>query len=324
LTNLSNYINQLNADLVREAVLEGRLVKQISHQSGIKNAEVINGITSTLTLQQASCGLIAPTGSVTPFQNTITVCELMSAESLCAIDFEKKFYGMWAKAGSYNENVVEAFAKLYIADKMAKIQQLMEGILIAGSTTGTYSSNSNLTLCDGILSILEEGAGAGLYVTASYGTTASFTYGSTTAVTYFDNLISQMPTDIYMEPDNTIFLSYPDFRTYILNLRTLNLYHFNALESEGSMVYEIYHPGTNVKLSATVGFNYITKTPAAFSHYFLMTPASNLVYGYDMENDFESFQFFYSDLYDTTYFRSKFKIGINAKYYKYIVLGKSN
>lgn len=38
LVNLVDYVNQVNPDIQREAVLKGRFVDQISHMPGIKNA----------------------------------------------------------------------------------------------------------------------------------------------------------------------------------------------------------------------------------------------------------------------------------------------
>ena len=316
LVNLIDYVNQLNTEIQKEAVLKGRFVDQISQMPGIKNAEVINAIRSSLILTAPTCGtVLSPTGSVTPFQNTLTVCELQSAEILCVKDFESKYYGMYAKLGSYNEDVTEAFSKVYVADKMDKIQAQIEDSLICGSSTGTFSSTAT-TLCNGLLHTLILTSASASVVPAGL----TLSYNLTNALTMVDQMVDKVPTSIWNEPDLTLFLSYPDFRTYVRALRTANLYHFNALESEGGMIYEIYHPGTNIKLSATRGFNAVTNG----KHYFILTNASNLWYGYDDAADYQKFQYFYSELTDAVNFRSKFKIGINAAYYDQIVLGVSN
>ena len=313
LTNLVDYVNQLNPEIQKEAVLKGRFVDQISHMPGIKNAEVINAIRSSLILTAPTCGIVLdPQGSVTPFQNTLTVCELQSAEIMCVTDFEKKYYGMYAKLGSYNEDVTEAFSKVYVADKMDKIQAQIEDSLIAASVTGTFSSTAT-TLCNGLLHTLILTSASASVVPGGL----TLSYNLTNAIATVDTLVDKIPTSIWNESDLTLFMSYPDFRTYVRALRQANLYHFNALESEGGMIYEIYHPGTNVKLSATRGFNAITNG----KHYFILTNASNLWYGYDDAADYMKFQYFYSELTDAVNFRSKFKIGINAAYYDQIVLG---
>jgi len=316
LTNLIDYVNQLNPEIQKEIVLKGRFVDQISHQPGIKNAEVINAIRSSLVLTAPTCGVVlSPTGSVTPFQNTITVTELQSAEILCVADFEKKYYGMYAKLGSYNQDVTEAFSKVYSADKISKIQDQIEVALICGSSTGTFSSTAT-TLSNGLLHTLILTSASASVVPAGL----TLSYNLTNAIGIVDQMADKLPANLYDQPDLTLFMSYPDFRTYVRALRQANLYHFNALESEGALMYEIYHPGTNIKISATSGLNAVTNS----KHYFILTPASNLFYGYDDANDYQKFQYFYSELTDAVNFRSKFKIGINAAYYEYIVLGTSN
>jgi len=316
LTNLIDYVNQLNPEIQREAVLKGRFVDQISQMPGIKNAEVINAIRSKLVLTAPTCGtVLSPTGSVTPFQNTLTVCELASQEVLCVSDFENKYYGMYAKLGSYNEDVTEAFSKVYAADKIDKISAQIEDTLIAASTTGTFSSTAT-TLCNGLLhTLILTSASASVinYATAS-------AYSAVTAYDIVQKMVDNIPTAIFNENDLTLFMSYPDFRAYITCLVNKNWYHFKGEESVGNMLFEFYHPGTNVKLSATRGLNAVTNS----KHYFILTPASNLFYGYDDARDFEKFQYFYSELTDAVNFRSKFKIGINAAYYEYIILGQSN
>jgi hypothetical protein len=313
LANLVDYVNQLNPEIQREAVLKGRFVDQISHMPGIKNAEVINAIRSSLILTAPTCGtVLSPTGSVTPFQNTLTICELQSAEILCVKDFESKYYGMYAKLGSYNEDVTEAFSKVYVADKMDKIQGQIEDTLICGSSTGTFSSSAS-TLCNGLLHTLILTSASASVVPGGL----TLSYNLTNAITIVDQLADKVPTSIWNMPDLTLFMSYPNFRTYVRALRTANLFHFNALESESSLIYEIYHPGTNIKISATRGLNAVSNGKS----YFILTNASNLYYGYDDSADYMKFQYFYSELTDAVNFRSKFKIGINAAYYDQIVLG---
>ena len=312
--NLADYINQLNPEILKEPVLKGRFVDQISHLPGIKNAEVINAIRSNPVLQTPTCGtILSPTGSVTPFQNTITTCILEYAEVMCPNDFEKKYFGMYAKLGSYNEDVTEQFSKVYTADKIDKIQAAIEDNLIFASTTGTFST-STTTLCNGLMHTLLLTSASASIVNAT-GLSASFTVAN--AYSNIDAIITQLPSAIFTEPDLTLWLSYADYRTYVSNLKNNNWYHFDGNESRPSLVNQIYHPGTNIKISAERGFSMNTNG----KHYFLLTNASNIWYGYDDANDYMKFQYFYSDLTDAVNFRCKFKIGINAAYYENIVLG---
>lgn len=311
LTGLTDYVNQLNLDLQRESVLKGRFVDQISHMPGIKNAEVINAIRSSLVLTAPSCGaLLSPTGSLTPFQNTLTVCPVAISEVLCYTDFEKKYWGMLSKEGSYNEFPPSDFVDVYIADKIDKTQEQIEYSLVAGSTNGTFSSVAS-TLCNGLLYLLTSTSATQSII--SGGVTNS--YNVNTAIGIVDQMHAVTPAAILLEKDLTLWMSYADFITYVRAVRNANLFHFNALESEGGLIYEIYHMGTNLKVSALHGLDAVTNS----KHYFILTSAKNLFYGYDSLNDPNNFQFWYSMDMNSANFRSQYKIGINAAYYEYIV-----
>lgn len=316
LVNLVDYVNQINPEIQKEAVLKGRFVDQISHMPGIKNAEVINGIRSTLVLTAPTCGtILSPTGSVTPFQQTVTVCQLASQETLCVADFEKKYYGMYAKLGSYNEDVTEKFSAVYLADKVDKLQKAIEETLIASSTSGTFSSTAT-TLCNGLLYNL---AVTNTATVIPAGLTLS--YNLTNAVEIIDQMVAKIPSDILGEQDLTLWLSYADFITYFRALRNTNWFNFNPFDAKGNMFYEIPYPGAvNIKISALMGLGAVTNS----KHYFIATYASNLFYGYDDSKDFEKFQFFYSELTDAVNFRSKFKVGVGVAYPEYVVYGVSN
>jgi len=311
MTNLTNYVNQINTDLQRQSVLKSRFVDQISHMPGIKNAEVINAIRSQLQLTAPTCGtILAATGSVTPFQNTLTVCECAIQEVLCVPDFETKYWGMLSKEGSYNEFPPESFVEVYLADKIDKTQEQIEFSLVCGSPNGTFSSTTS-TLCNGLIYTLTSTSATMSVV--SPGVTNSVTI--TTAVSIVDQFYAAVPSAIRMEKDLILWMSYADFETYRVNLRNLNFYHFNSLESEGGLEFEMYHPGTRLLISACHGLDAITNG----NHYWFLTTAKNLFFGYDSLNDPKNFQFWFSQDTFSAMFRSLYKIGINAAYYEYIV-----
>ena len=315
LSGLTDYVNQLNPDIQRQTILKGRFVDQISHMGGIKNAEVINAITSVLVTTAPSCGVVlSPSGSVTPYQNTLTVCYLETSEILCYDEFEKKYYGMFAKEGSYNEYPVSSFVDVYMADKFDKVPEAIERDLVCAATSGTFSTYAT-TLCQGMLSLFYETSASASVVNA---TGLSTSYGITNAVTTVDTMYSQVFNGIRLEKDLTLWMSYGDFDTYRIDLRNKNLYHFNSLESEGGMVYEMYHPGTSLKISALHGLDFVTNG----HHYFILASAKNFFYGFDSIGDVRNCQFWYEQLTDAVNFRMKYKIGFGVAKYNEVTIGK--
>ena len=328
---LTKYVDQLSMDLVREIVLQGRTQQFISVQTGVKYADALNIMTSNLVVQAAGCGLISASGSVTLTQANLQVCPLMIEEQICMLgnnSLEQYWTGMTMKKGSYYDDLgPEVFAKQYVADKVDKIQGVIDDLIWVGSSTGaTYSTDPNMTNCNGFLKLID-----GTYNTSvvtvgatnstfpiSNGYTMSGAISSNTAspnygVTVIDAMANSLPQDLWDQEDLIVFLSYAQFRTYIMGLRNSQpiAYNFPALESDGSLAYSIYHPGTNIRLLATRGLKNSTRM--------ILTPAHNLYFGTDMQNDYESFRIWKSEDFNSIFFRAIWKQGVQIAYPQYVV-----
>lgn len=325
---LTKYVDQLSTDIVHEIVLQGRTQNFISVQTGIKYADALNIMTSNLVLQPAGCNLVNATGSVTLTQNNLQVCPLMVEESICMQgnnSLEQYWTGMSMKKGSYYDELgPEVFAKAYTADKMDKIQGVIDDLIWVGSTTGGYSTDPNMTQCDGFLKIIDTSYKLSVIpvgaTNATYPTPNGYTFsgpltigGAADAITVIDAMASALPQDLWDQEDLTVFLSYANFRTYIRDLRGSQpiAYNFPALESDGSLAYSIYHPGTNIRLVATRGLK--------GSNRMILTPGHNLYFGTDLEHDHEMFRIWKSEDFNTVFFRAMWKQGVQVAYPQYIV-----
>jgi hypothetical protein len=328
---LTKYVDQLSTDLVREMVLQGRTQQFISVQTGVKYADALNIMTSNLVVQAAGCGLINATGSVTLTQNNLQVCPLMVEEQICLLgnnSLEQYWTGMTLKKGSYYDELgPDVFAKAYVADKLDKLQGVIDDLIWVGSSTGaTYSTDPNMTNCNGFLklidgtyntSVVTVGATNSTYPTPNGYTFSGAMSANSASPNYALNVVDAMalslPQDLWDQEDLTLFLSYSQFRTYIMALRYNQpvAYNFPALESDGSLAYSIYHPGTNIRLIATRGLKYSTRM--------ILTPAKNLYFGTDMQNDYESFRIWKSEDFNSIFFRAIWKQGVQVAYPQYIV-----
>jgi hypothetical protein len=320
LSGLAKYTDQLSQALVRESVLGGETFKYITVIPNIKNADALNKMTSSFNAVAGGCGLISPTGSVVITQNTLTVCPIKIEESICENDIEQYWLGMFMAAGSYNEEIgPKEFAQVYTADKTAKLQAYMDDLFWKASPTPSrYSSDPNLTLCTGLLETLEY-TSATLSVVSGNGTYSSNTTMTVAnAISIVDGMISAMNTSasqILTENDLTLFVSYADFNTLITAWRQFNGFHITVgSEENGASRWSFMYPGQTVKVVAVRGLNGTNKR--------LLTNGKNLAMGTDLETDYSKFRIWFEDLYDTVYFRAKFKIGANAYFYQNIVFFK--
>lgn len=317
LNSLTKYTDQLSGILLKEAVLVGTTFDYISIQTGVKYADSINLLTNTLTAVAGGCGAISPTGSTTLTQRDITVCPIKVEESVCVDEFEQYWIGQLAREGSYNEFAPEVFNQVYLANKVEKIGQLVEDLFWKGSTNGTYGGG-NLTLCQGLLDILENTAATNSVIV---GTTASGALVTTTtsanyALTVVDQMISNLPNDVLDDNSLTLFMSHANFRILMNALRNAN--YFVAYDGQQhTWVLENY-TNTNVRIVATRGLNGRNEM--------VLAPAWNFYFGTDSFGEArngDGFQFWYDIRDNITYFRAKLKVGAQVAFPQYVVIKNS-
>lgn len=323
LSGLAQYTDQLSQPLVREAVLEGTTFKYITVIPDVPYATALNEITSTLVAQAGGCGLSNPTGSVTLAQRSLQVCPIKVEENICEDDLKQYWTGKLMQAGSYVEELSpKQFAQIYAADKVAKLAAVIEDYYWQGDTTGTYSASLNL--CNGILHVLESTSASASVVSGNGTYSGAMTVGN--ALNVIDTMIQAMNTsvvDITSMPDLTIFMSYPNYNTLVTALRTANYFHTDLGQEEfkangnSAGIKTFMYPGQSVRIVATRGLN-----GTNVKNKMVLTYASNLAYGCDLETDYSKFRIWYEELYDDVRFRAKFKIGAQCYYPQYIVLYK--
>jgi hypothetical protein len=317
---LTKYVDQLSMDLVREMVLQGRTQQYISVQTGVKYADALNIMTSNPIVQAAGCGLINATGSVTLTQANLQVCPLMIEEQICLLgnnSLEQYWTGMTLKKGSYYDELgPEVFAKQYVADKLDKIQGIIDDLIWVGASSGaTFSTDPNMANCNGFLNLLQTSYSSSIVTvggTANPGGYGTFSGALTTtnALSVVDAMADALPQNLWDQEDLTLFMNYSQFRTYVRALRNSNYYHFTALESN-DIGYSIMHPGTNIRILATRGLK--------GTNQMVLTSAKNLYFGTDMQNDYESFRIWKSEDFNSIFFRAIWKQGVQVAYPSYVV-----
>jgi len=300
LASLTEYVDQLKLPLIKKSVLQGRTASLISVQPDIKHSASINIINSTLVGQNGGCGW-SPTGSTSITQRDITVCPIKFEEALCLNDLEAYFLGKSMRPGSYNTEI--PFEGIFAEEKAEQINGIIDDILWKGNTvTGT----GNLALCNGFNRLIDT-----LSASTVNGNTSSATaITASNIVDLIDRMASVVPTDVINVPDLHLFVGYEVYRLYARALRDENLFHYNGQEDQGQDFSQMI-PGTNIRVIAVRGLNGTNRM--------VLTPASNLVMGVDLLNDYETFQIFYFEAEDEVRFRSKFKIGVQIAFPTFIV-----
>lgn len=277
LGGLSAYVDQLNSDIISEAVLTPQTMKYVNVIPGIKGTMNVNLLSETLSVQTGTtCGW-SDAGDVTFEVAPLTVQALKVNQSLCLQELNTLWLGQYLNAGSYNENV--PFEQAIVDLQTKQIKRYNEDLLWnASSATSAFS---------GFIELLDNTAG----VVKLTGATALCSVTGATVqekayatLAQIDNIIDQFDRNIYGREDLVIFMSQQQFKCYLVAIRNVNNFHFS--EPTLGQVYEVFHPQTNIKVVGVPGLNGSDLIAGAPQQYFLV--------GTDLMSDEDSYRMWWS------------------------------
>ena len=165
---------------------------------------------------------------------------------------------------------------------------------------GDTSATGRTDLINGLVTIAL-GADSASTIT---GETAS----GATAYAAIKQAYMAIPEEIVDEA--VIFVSPAIFRSYVQDLVTANLYHYDPAFS-GELT-EMFIPGADVKVRKTYGLT--------GSNYIYATVPENMVYATDFVNNKEEIKGWYSDDDDVYRMKSRFNFGVNTLFPDAVVL----
>ena len=301
-TGLTNYVNEQSTDILVKSLFGSKTASVLQAagqvQVGVKSAEALNILDSTVYFQTDGCGYTS-SGSTTFSQRTITVGKIKVEETLCPKTLEAKWMQTQIAAGS---PTAVPFEQAISESKASVIAKQLEVAMWQGDTA-TSNTNPNTNKFDGFNKIIDA-------VSAStvVGNTSSATAITTTNVeALVDDIYNALPADIAEADDLVLWVGIDTFKKYTTALRNSNLFHY-AVEAEG---LEMMVPGTNLKMIGTGGLNGSNRMYAGrFSNFFV---------GTDLANEEEEVKYWYSMDNDTVRFRMTCKYGVQVAFPDQIV-----
>lgn len=257
LTQLTSYVEENRLPLIKKAVLGGKTIGLINLQTDIKGSAAINLIDVNPALQEGGCGWNAQ-GGATLSQRVINTKLLKSNQAYCDKDFTSYWANYMVKVAAGKEQL--PFEE-YITDMtIAKINEGVEKMVWQGDSSKGAEFDGFLKVLgaeDEVITV--NGTGAAAAIKAAY---------------------MAIPEQVIDEA--VIFVGADTFREYVQSLVEKNYFHYDANTATG----EVMIPGTNTKVIAVNGLNTSKKVVAG--------KPSNFVYGCDLLNDKEEFDFWYS------------------------------
>lgn len=293
---LEAYVDQEKLQLIKRSILGQRAINYLTVQPDIKSSAAINIIDSTIVMQAGACGW-NPGGTTTLTQREIEVKALKINEAICLDTLEKYWTQKLMNPGSFNENI--PFEQIFAEEKADKIGGIVEDILFRGDID---NGSGNLALVNGFLQVIDAEA-----TVVDGNTSAATSITAANVVAIMEDFAAAFPTDIVDRDDLVVFVGFDVYRLWTRALRAANLFHYDAPNGD----FELFIPGTNVKVVATRGLNGTNRIIGSYS--------ANLYVGTDLLNEFEDFKIFYDDIADDVKFRMKGKLGVQVAFPEHVV-----
>lgn len=295
--SLADYVNQNSTDLIKKAVLGADTLKHIGKQFDVKFKEALQLIDVDAPLQDGeSCGFTAK-GDTEFSQKELEVKPMKVNQEWCEKDLRKKWQNYLvntsAKEGSlpFEQYIVDATAE--------KINEQIEKLIWQGDTAST-GSTEYLKLMDGFLKKFDND-GEVVDVAIPSGTSA---YEA------IKKVVMALPQAL-VDKGAAVFVGSDIYRQFIMELMEKNLYHYNEKESASK---ELLFPGLSTKV---IGVNGLIGTGALVG-----AIPTHLVYGSDMANEQEVFDFFFDKSSRTFKNVVEFVAGVEYPFGDEVIYGK--
>ena len=255
LSQLSVYVDENKLDLIRKSVLGAKTIDYLNIQSGVIGKTKINLLDTTVVFGDGSACGWNEAGTSTITQREINPAPIKVNMSFCDKAMQKYFMNHQITVAAGRSTL--PFEEDFIAGVIEGVGKKLEDAIWNGV-------NINSVQYDGLVQIVTRSA-----------TTGSTVYDSVR------NLYNGIPSASLM--DTVIFIGIDGFRSLAGELTAKNLYHYDSVVDEA---FEMVLPGTTTKVIGVPGLDGSNKAYAINT--------KHAFYGTDMQNDNETFDFWYS------------------------------
>jgi len=293
-SSITGFTDQVGGELLAKALIGATTPRYANVRLGIKGTQALNLLDSTPSFQAGACSL-STSGTTTFTQRNITTCPETLFESLCYKQLYPTYQSMLMNAGQTSESV--PFEQIIGDLKVKQIQQRIEQKLWQATTAGGDCFDGLKTLIATGQTGVANSSGTTFSNAAAYGTSGN-------PITEVDNLINVLDDNAMSREDLVVFMSYANFRLYVQALTKANFFanYIGATSIDANM--EATHPNTNVKVVPTIGL--------ASSNKVTIGPREYTVVGFDLTQDHEKLDMWYSKDFDEVRIRANYNYGVQV------------
>jgi hypothetical protein len=293
---LTDYVKE-NADrILTRSILGMRSARFMTVQPGIKSSEKIANLMTEASLQGGSCGW-SPTATTTLANRTLEVTDIMSQESLCTKVLEKKMLQLKVRKGAMAGAEDMPIEQIWVEDKIKQVNKNIDVLIWQGDKT--LAADPVRKWIDGLLLILDADMPAANIIAR----TASIIDDIDTLVT------TKIPEDV-LGSGNVLsgYMSISNFTKLTTEIRNKNWFHIPQNEL-GDFVMR--YPGVPLDVIGVTGLQ--GKNQILVGH------PDNFFIGTDLEEDFESVKFWYSEDNLEHRFHMNFRLGVQVAFPEEVV-----
>ena len=265
---IKGYVDESNESLIAKTVLGGQSVSLFGLQTGVKGDTAINLLDTDVELQSAlDCGF-TPKGSNKISRRILKPVYLKVNMQWCDKNFLDTYAQHMVKIAAGMKTL--PYAEEFTAGIVARVNEQLETMLYQGV------ANVGKTEFDGLITLLGKESTA-IKVGTNTGTAQEKllkVYNAVPEVAHKDDLVILVAPSLYRE--------------FVQELVKANMYHYDANDANA----QTYLPGTSVPVIPVEGL--IPTTVNAGKEFIIALRKSNVIYGTDMSNDQEKFDFWYS------------------------------
>ena len=255
LSQLSVYVDENKLGLIRKSVLGAKTTNYLNLQTGVVGKTKINLLDTTVQFGDGSACGWNEAGTSTITQREINPAPIKVNMSFCDKAMQKYFMNHQITVAAGRSTL--PFEEDFIAGVIEGVGKKLEDAIWNGITI-------NEVPYDGFVQLVTKQA-----------TTGSTVYDSV------KNLYNSIPSASLM--DTVIFIGIDGFRSLAGELTAKNLYHYDPKVDEA---FEMVLPGTTTRVIGVPGLDGSNKAYAINT--------KHAFYGTDMQNDNETFDFWYS------------------------------
>ena len=287
---IKGYVDESNESLIAKTVLGGQSVGLFNLQTGVKGATAINLLNTDVTLQSAlECGF-TPVGASKISRRILDPVYLKVNMEWCDKNFLDTYAQHMVKIAAGMKTL--PYAEEFTSHIIAKVNAALEKMLYQGK------ANLQKTEFNGIMTIVSASGSGAIKVGTESGT----------AWEKISKVYAAVPEEAHKD-DLVILVSPSLYRKFVQELVKANMYHYDANDANA----QTYLPGTSVPVIPVEGLINDTK------EFILALRKSNVIFGTDMTNDQEKFDFWYSKDKQTFKLAIEFTAGVQVAYPEEIV-----